>query len=81
MIIPEELIDKLNLIGRQLIFLSPVIYIISYMLAYVWTFSTYAYTLVHINMYNHPSTYAYILVYIDIYYDPCTYAYKLLLDN
>ena len=58
-----------------------MLYNVIYMLAYVWTFSTYAYILVHIDMYNNPCTYAYILVYIDIYYDPCTYAYKLLLDN
>ena len=50
------------------------------MLAYVWTFSTYAYILVHIDMYNNPCTYAYILVYIDIYNNLCTYAYLLLID-
>ena len=51
-----------------------------YILAYAWTFSKYAYTLVHIDMYNNPCTYAYILVYIDIYNDSCSYAYILLID-
>ena len=51
-----------------------------YMLVYVWTFSTFAYTLVHIDMYNNYCTYAYILVYIDIYNDSCSYAYILLID-
>ena len=48
------------------------------MLAYVWTFSTYAYILLHMDMYYDPCTYAYILVYIDISCHFCLYAYILL---
>ena len=51
------------------------------MLAYVWTFSMYAYILVHMDMYNDPCIYAYILVYIDISCHFCLYAYILLFEQ